>query len=50
MFVKKFENWKPLGYYYKCRTQDLFYIFICKLLKVWKIKFETTKFLFFWNK
>jgi hypothetical protein len=22
-FVKIAENWKPLGYYYKCKTQDV---------------------------
>jgi hypothetical protein len=43
MFVKIVENWKPLSYYYKCTTQNVFCILIAQLLRFWKIEFEIVK-------
>jgi hypothetical protein len=34
------ENWRPLGCYYMCITQDVFCILIPQLLKFWKIQIE----------
>jgi hypothetical protein len=42
-FVLKHVLTQPLGDYYKCTPQAIFYIFISQLLKFYKIKFETAK-------
>ncbi len=34
IFIEIVENWKPLGYYYKCTRQDVFCILIPQLLKL----------------
>jgi len=35
IFAEIVENWKPLGYYYKCPRHDAFCTLIPGLLKFW---------------
>ncbi len=43
IFVEIVENWKPLGYYYKCPRQDAFCILIPGLLKFWNFLIQIVK-------
>jgi hypothetical protein len=48
-YIQSFENWKALGYYYKCTTQNVFCILIFQWLKFWKNKLRIVEPHFFFR-